>query len=129
MQIKTANYKRTINLGNYENRVLELGAELNEGDDLNQSLADLVKDVELRVRSIDIDAEISQKKQELKELKAQVTSLEKTASKLKKAFQSISAVEDTSLELEEPPTLVIERSELMIQTHEEIDDDEDGHPY
>lgn len=41
MQIKTISYKRTRNLGNYNNETLELFAELEEGDNAQEKIQEL----------------------------------------------------------------------------------------
>ena len=41
MQIKTISYKRTHNLGNYNNETLELFAELEEGDNAQEKIQEL----------------------------------------------------------------------------------------
>lgn len=41
MQIKTISYKRTRNLGNYNNETLELFAELEEGDNTQEKIQEL----------------------------------------------------------------------------------------
>ena len=46
MEIKTINYKRTHNLGNYSNETLELFAELEEGDNPQEKIQELKLEAE-----------------------------------------------------------------------------------
>ncbi|MDZ7953353.1 hypothetical protein [Nostoc sp. DedQUE09] len=50
MQIKTISYKRVINLGNYENKHLELFAEVEEGEDVETAISSLAELVERKIR-------------------------------------------------------------------------------
>ncbi|WP_193196398.1 hypothetical protein [Nostoc sp. MG11] len=51
MQLKTVSYKRVLNLGNYENKHLELFAEVLEGDDEDAAILKLMELVERNIRS------------------------------------------------------------------------------
>ncbi|WP_445626619.1 hypothetical protein [Nostoc sp. DSM 114167] len=50
MKIKTISYKRVLNLGNYENKHLELFAEVDEGEDPEQAILQLADIVERTIR-------------------------------------------------------------------------------
>lgn len=51
MQLKSISYKRVLNLGNYENKHLELFAEMADGDDEDASIQHLMELVERNIRS------------------------------------------------------------------------------
>ncbi|MEH2052040.1 hypothetical protein [Nostoc sp.] len=51
MQLKSISYKRVLNLGNYENKHLELFAELADGDDEDTAILHLMELVERNIRS------------------------------------------------------------------------------
>jgi predicted nuclease with TOPRIM domain len=110
MQITKATYKRLVNLGSYENRSLELTIDINENDDVNQLVSNLVAEVELRVRDVDIEAEVNKRRQRLEELKTEVNLLEARASKLKQLFDSQVDIYQI-LQLEPPaddPTVIVD---------------------
>lgn len=58
MKIKTIHYKRTKNLGNYENETFEMTAEIDEGDDALKSAEQLQEYV---LYMLGIDQEITEK--------------------------------------------------------------------
>ncbi|NEO74601.1 hypothetical protein [Moorena sp. SIO3H5] len=89
MKFKNITYQRVLNLGNYENKKLEVHAELDDGDDVNQAISDLKEITESNISKeilTDFEAQIKyqQKEQarlimnngdlrkELRELKAQI---------------------------------------------------------
>ncbi|OUL28796.1 hypothetical protein [Nostoc sp. 106C] len=51
MQLKSISYKRVLNLGNYENKHLELFAEVALGEDENAAILELMELVERNIRS------------------------------------------------------------------------------
>ena len=72
MEIKTINYERVLNLGNYENKKLALFAELIEGDDVEESISRVMETVERKIREEahqQAAEELRQLKQELRQLK------------------------------------------------------------
>lgn len=50
MEIKTINYERVLNLGNYENKKLALFAEVLEGEDPEEAISRLAETVERKIR-------------------------------------------------------------------------------
>ncbi|QMS87327.1 DUF2031 domain-containing protein [Nostoc edaphicum CCNP1411] len=50
MEVKLIAYKRVLNLGNYENKHLELSAEVHEGDDFEAEISHLMEVVERKIR-------------------------------------------------------------------------------
>ena len=54
MEVKTITYQRLKNLGNYESERMELTAELNENDDVDDAIASLKN---LVLESLDLKAE------------------------------------------------------------------------
>jgi predicted RNase H-like nuclease (RuvC/YqgF family) len=50
MQVKTISYKRVLNIGNYENKHLELFGEVLEGEDEEEAISRLMEMVERKVR-------------------------------------------------------------------------------
>ncbi|MDZ7992044.1 MAG: hypothetical protein RM022_014825 [Nostoc sp. EfeVER01] len=50
MKIKTISYKRVLNLGNYENKHLELFAEVDEGENPEEAILQLADTVERTIR-------------------------------------------------------------------------------
>ncbi|MEH1788497.1 MAG: hypothetical protein V7L23_23675 [Nostoc sp.] len=69
MKIKTISYKRVINLGNYENKHLELFAEVEEGEDVEAAISSLGELVERKAReSFELIFDIRELKQQRAEL-------------------------------------------------------------
>ncbi|BAY16901.1 hypothetical protein NIES21_27350 [Anabaenopsis circularis NIES-21] len=76
MEIKSITYERVLSLGNYENKKLSLFAEVEEGDDVEESISRVMETVERKIREEICDqyeANIRRLKQELRELQQQVT--------------------------------------------------------
>ena len=74
MKVKTITYQRVLNLGNYENKKLEVHAELDDGDDVNQAISDLKEITESNIRSeilTKFEENIKLLKQEQRELRIQ----------------------------------------------------------
>lgn len=79
MEIKTISCERVINLGNYESRRLQLGAEISPGEDVETAITSLVELVERKSRekydliidSKELRQEVRQLQQQLAELKAE----------------------------------------------------------
>ncbi|MBD2592872.1 hypothetical protein H6G74_00840 [Nostoc spongiaeforme FACHB-130] len=77
MEIKSINYERVLNLGNYENKKLALFAELSEGDDVDESISRVMETVERKIREQaheQAEAELRQLKQEFRQLKQEYES-------------------------------------------------------
>ncbi len=51
MKYKTITYQRVLNLGNYENKKLELSAELDDGEDVHEAFSELQETTESQIRS------------------------------------------------------------------------------
>lgn len=84
MQVKTINYKRILNVGNYESKHLEMFVEIHEGDDVDAQTTQLMELVERKIR------EDSAEKIELKieELQSEVRELIQTKTRLKQEIES-----------------------------------------
>jgi hypothetical protein len=88
MQLKSISYKRVLNLGNYENKHLELFAELADGDDEDAAILHLMELVERNIRSqigkqfqkqiLDLEAQKNRLDDQVYYLKKEITQLEKT---------------------------------------------------
>ncbi len=65
MEIKTIAYKRIKNLGNYENKTLEVTANLTEGEDFNVAAANLQQ-------LVDNNLGIEQEIEDLKRVRAEL---------------------------------------------------------
>lgn len=93
MQVKTISYKRVLNLGNYENKHLELFAEVLEGEDEEEAISRLAEMVERKIRE-----------QAGKEFNKEILKLEATRNNL---FDEIAALKDELKRLgkikDEPP--------------------------
>ncbi|MBH8576972.1 hypothetical protein I8752_29115 [Nostocaceae cyanobacterium CENA369] len=77
MQIKTINYERVLNLGNYENKKMALFAELTEGDDVEESISRVMETVERKIREEahqQAAEELRQIKQKLSQVKLEYES-------------------------------------------------------
>lgn len=73
MKVETISYKRTKNLGNYENEVLELTAQINETDDPDQVILELRDRVN---RQLGISESVANLKNDQTLLQEQNTQLE-----------------------------------------------------
>ncbi|MEJ1930804.1 hypothetical protein WDZ92_11130 [Nostoc sp. NIES-2111] len=72
MQIMNVNYKRILNLGNYESKHLEISIEIHEGDNVDEETSRLMELVERKIRedfANNIEAQIKQLKTELQGLR------------------------------------------------------------
>ncbi|MBC1242045.1 hypothetical protein [Nostoc sp. 2RC] len=95
MQLKSISYKRVLNLGNYENKHLELFAEVADGDDNDAAILELMELVERNIRSqignqfqkqiVDLEARKNQLHDEVFNLNQNITKLKKTKEELEKA--------------------------------------------
>ncbi|MDJ0677018.1 MAG: hypothetical protein QNJ36_16825 [Calothrix sp. MO_167.B42] len=71
MKHKTITYQRVLNLGNYENKKLEITAELDDGEDIYKASTELKKTTETIIRSelvTEIEENVKRLKKEQKEL-------------------------------------------------------------
>lgn len=94
MKLKTISFKRVLNLGNYENKHLELFAEVVEGEDEDAAILHLMELVERNIRSqvgkefqkqiLDLEAKKNQLDDQVYYLKREVAELEKTKAELEK---------------------------------------------
>lgn len=94
MQVKNISYKRVLNLGNYENKHLELFAEVFEGDDEDAAILHLMELVERNIRSqigkqfqkeiLDLEAQKGQLADQVYYLKKDVAKLEQAKAELEK---------------------------------------------
>jgi len=83
MQIKTISYKRAINLGNYENKHLELFAEVEEGEDVEAAISSLAELVEQKAReNFELIFDIRELKKQRAELSKEVELLKAEKDKL-----------------------------------------------
>ncbi len=87
MQVKTISYKRVLNLGNYENKHLELLAEVHEGDNVDAEISHLMETVERKIRE-QADLEI-----EAKDLRREIRQLQKELEQLKAEKDKLTGVE------------------------------------
>ncbi|MBU7587258.1 MAG: hypothetical protein KAF91_31165 [Nostoc sp. TH1S01] len=85
MEIKTINYERVLNLGNYENKKLALFAEVHEGDDVEESISRVMETVERKIREEAHDKyneQLRQLKQEINSLKQELADLQSQKAQL-----------------------------------------------
>ncbi|BAY34191.1 hypothetical protein NIES2107_60960 [Nostoc carneum NIES-2107] len=85
MQVKTISYKRVLNLGNYENKHLELLAEVHEGDNLDAEISHLMETVERKIREHEeqkIEAELENLRQHRSDLRKQIRDLKQELGQL-----------------------------------------------
>ncbi|MEH1992351.1 hypothetical protein [Nostoc sp.] len=83
MRIKTISYKRVINLGNYENKHLELFAEIEDGEDVEVAISSLAELVERKAReSFELIFDIRELKDKRRELSKEVEKLKAEKDKL-----------------------------------------------
>ena len=83
MRIKTISYQRVINLGSYENKRLEMTAELSEVDDALVIASKLMEFVEAKIREDShrkIQDEITEAVARLTQLKKQIGEYESLTS-------------------------------------------------
>ncbi len=86
MKVKTITYQRVLNLGNYENRKLELSAELDDGEDVNQAVSDLKEITESHIQKellTKIEEEIKSQQKVIKELTTDKLDLREEVRELK----------------------------------------------
>jgi vacuolar-type H+-ATPase subunit I/STV1 len=98
MQVKTISYKRVLNLGNYENKHLELFGEVLEGEDDEEAISRLMEKVERKIRE-----------PRETEIVAVIKNLEETASHLreqvfylKEKLGELKSKEEQSTNVQEP---------------------------
>ncbi|MEH2072320.1 MAG: hypothetical protein V7K47_29915 [Nostoc sp.] len=103
MQVKTISYKRVLNLGNYENKHLELFCEVLEGEDDEEAISRLMEKVERNVRE-----------PREREIVTQIKTLESTANNLR---EQISYLQEKLGELKS-------KEEELTQQSEEPDPDD-----
>ncbi|MDZ8052961.1 MAG: hypothetical protein RMX68_005805 [Aulosira sp. ZfuVER01] len=94
MQLKSISYKRVLNLGNYENKHLELFGEVAQGDDEDEAILHLMELVERNIRSqigkqfqkeiLDLEAKRNQLDDQVYNLKREISKLEQTKAELEK---------------------------------------------
>lgn len=94
MQLKSISYKRVLNLGNYENKHLELFGEVAEGDNEDEAILHLMELVERNIRSqigkqfqkeiLDLEAKRNQLDDQVYNLKRDIAKLEQTKAELEK---------------------------------------------
>ncbi|BAY08606.1 hypothetical protein [Calothrix sp. NIES-2098] len=94
MQLKSISYKRVLNLGNYENKHLELFGEVAQGDDEDEAILHLMELVERNIRSqigkefqkqiLDLEAKRNQLDDQVYNLKREIAKLEQTKAELEK---------------------------------------------
>ncbi|BAZ49586.1 hypothetical protein NIES4103_21980 [Nostoc sp. NIES-4103] len=83
MQIKTISCERVINLGNYESRRLQLGAEISPDENVEQAILSLVELVEREAkRRFDLIFDAKDLRAEIKELSKEVERLKAEKDKL-----------------------------------------------
>lgn len=83
MQIKTISCERVINLGNYESRRLQLGAEISADEDVEAAISFLAELVERKAReNLEVIFDTREKKQQLRELTREVERLNAEKDKL-----------------------------------------------
>jgi uncharacterized coiled-coil DUF342 family protein len=87
MKIKTISYKRVINLGNYENKHLELSGEVEDGEDVESAISYLAELVEQKAR------ENFELIFDTRELKKQRAELSKEVEQLKAEKDKLTGVE------------------------------------
>jgi hypothetical protein len=76
--IKTIAYKRVLNIGNYENKHLEITYELGEGEEPGLQISTVMEMVERKIRedqAIPIVEEIAALRRELRQLKTEYREL------------------------------------------------------
>lgn len=83
MEIKTISCERVINLGNYESRRLQLGAEISPGEDVEAAITSLMEVVERKAReSFDLIFDVRELKRERRQLWEEVEKLKAEKDKL-----------------------------------------------
>lgn len=83
MKIKTISYKRVINLGNYENKHLELFAEVEESEDVETAISSLAELVERKAReNFELIFDVRELKNQRRELSKEVEKLKAEKDKL-----------------------------------------------
>ncbi|BAY22354.1 hypothetical protein NIES2100_21170 [Calothrix sp. NIES-2100] len=83
MQIKTISCERVINLGNYESRRLQLGAEISPDEDVETAITSLMELVERKSReSFELMFDVRELKRERRQLTEEVAKLKTEKDKL-----------------------------------------------
>ncbi|MBX9259405.1 hypothetical protein H1Q63_36735 [Desmonostoc muscorum CCALA 125] len=83
MKIKTISCERVINLGNYESRRLNLGAEISEDEDVEAAITSLMEFVERKAReSFELIFDVRELKRERRRLSEEVEKLRYEKDKL-----------------------------------------------
>lgn len=94
MKIKTISYKRVLNLGNYENKHLELFAEVEEGEDSEEAILHLADTVERTIR----ESVNKEYKRQMLQLEGQKERLAEEVANLKYELKKLGKIKD------EPPS-------------------------
>ncbi|MEH1829515.1 MAG: hypothetical protein V7L22_29965 [Nostoc sp.] len=98
MQVKTISYKRVINLGNYENKHLELFGEVLEGEEDEEAISRLMEKVERKIRE-PRETEIVAL---IKNLEGRANNLREQISYLEEKLGQLKSKEEQSTSLQEP---------------------------
>lgn len=79
MRVRTIGYQRVLNLGNYESKRLELSAELDGGENVEEAISVLAEQVERKIREhaqSKVEAEIEQLNKQLRQMKKELQEIE-----------------------------------------------------
>ncbi|MBD2503151.1 hypothetical protein [Anabaena azotica] len=108
MHLKSITYRRVLNPGNYENKHLELFAEVSEGEDEDAAILHLMELTERNIRSqigkqfqkqiLDLEAQKNNLDDQVYYLKREVAELQKIKAELEK----LQPQQDNSTQTDEP---------------------------
>lgn len=98
MQVKTISYKRVLNLGNYENKHLELSSEVFEGEDDEEAISRLMEKVERKIREPREKEIVTQ----IQTLESRVNSLQEQISHLQERLNELKTKEELTQQAQEP---------------------------
>ncbi|MEH2068909.1 MAG: hypothetical protein V7K47_12235 [Nostoc sp.] len=99
MQVKTISYKRVLNLGSYENKHLELWAEVSEGEDDEEATSLLMEKVERKIRESQEKGIVTQ----IQTLETKASHLKEQISDYEQRLQELKSKEEESNQQAEEP--------------------------
>ncbi len=106
MQVKTISYKRVLNLGNYENKHLELMAEVLDGEDDEAAISVIMEKVERKIREQKESAIVTQIQSletRANSLKERISYYEERLGELKSEHEQLNQQEEKVAEQSQEP--------------------------